>query len=178
VGPLSTQISMTLDIFEKKHLNSVAVLVFDQSSAHASHGEGALNAFDINLNDRGKKQTPKDIYYPPECTIPELRSTVQSLYTVNQKGEKVNKGIKTILQERGCYPENIPNLKCKVRCLNPVAYPVPVSNKSPCCLARILSTHKDFFEQKSAIRMLIEERGHKCVFPPKFHCELNPIEMY
>jgi hypothetical protein len=63
---------MTLDIFEKKHLNSVAVLVFDQSSTHASHREGALNAFDINLNNRGKKPTPKDIYYPPEYTILEL----------------------------------------------------------------------------------------------------------
>jgi hypothetical protein len=59
-----------------------------------------------------------------------------------------------------------------------VVYPVPVSNKSPCCLARILLTHKDFFEQKSAIGMLIKERGHKCVFLPKFYCELNPIEMY
>jgi hypothetical protein len=26
--------------------------------------------------------------------------------------------------------------------------------------------------------MLIKEQGHKCVFIPKFHCELNSIEMY
>ena len=91
------QISTTLDIFEKKHLDCIVVLVFNQSSAHASHREGALNAFDINLSDRGKKPTPKDTYYPPECTIPELRGTIQSLYTINQKREKLNKGIKTIL---------------------------------------------------------------------------------
>ena len=109
--------------------------MFNQSSAHASHREGALNAFDINLSDRGKKPTPKDTYYPPECTIPELRGTIQSLYTINQKREKLNKGIKTILQERGYYPKNALNLRYKVRCLNLVAYLVPASDKSPYCLA-------------------------------------------
>jgi len=175
---LLVQISTTLDIFEEKHIDCVAVLVFDQSSAHASHGEGALNAFDINLTDGGKKPTPKDTYYPPECTIPELRGTIQTLYTMDAEGNKINKGVKTILQERGCYPENPPNLKCKIKCPDNLAYPVSASNEPPCCLAWILSTHKDFFEQKSAIAMLIEGRGHKCIFIPKFHCELNPIEMY
>jgi hypothetical protein len=59
-----------------------------------------------------------------------------------------------------------------------MVYPVPESGKPPCCLARLLSTHKDFFEQKSAIATLIEGRGHKCLFLLKFYCELNPIEMY
>jgi hypothetical protein len=91
------QILTTLDIFELKHPDCIAVLVFDQSSAHASHGEGALNAFDINLNDRGKKSTRKDTYYPPECAIPGLRGTVQSLYCFDMDGNKQNKGIKRIL---------------------------------------------------------------------------------
>ena len=94
---LLVQISTTLDIFELKHLNYIIVLVFDQSFAHASHKEGALNAFDINLSNRGKKSTPKDTYYPLKCTILELRGTIQSLYTINKKGEKLNKGVKTIL---------------------------------------------------------------------------------
>ena len=44
--------------------------------------------------------------------------------------------------------------------------------------ATILLTYKDFFEQKSAIAMLIEDRGHKCIFILKFHCKLNAIKMY
>jgi hypothetical protein len=55
---------------------------------------------------------------------------------------------------------------------------VAISDKPLCYLARILLTYKDFFEQKSAIAMLIEDKGHKCIFIPKFYCELNAIEMY
>jgi len=100
------------------------------------------------------------------------------LYTIDAKGNKINKGVKTILQERGYYPKNLLNLKCKVKCLNPIAYLMPISNSPLCCLARILLTHKDFFKQKLAIAMLIKGRGHKCIFIPKFHCKLNGIEMY
>jgi hypothetical protein len=175
---LLVQIKTALNIFKLKHPNCTVVLMFDQSSAHASRGEGALNAFDINLSDRGKKSTLKDTYYPQEYTILELRDTVQELWCLDKDGNKQNKGVKRILQERGCYPDKALNLKCKIRCLAPLAYPVPVSDKPPCCLARILLTHKDFFEQKSAIGMAIENRGHEYMFIPKFYCEVNAIEMY
>ena len=36
----------------------------------------------------------------------------------------------------------------------------------------------DFKAQKSRIHELIEARGHICLFLPKFHCELNWIELY
>jgi len=36
----------------------------------------------------------------------------------------------------------------------------------------------DFLAQKGAIEELIENAGHKCIFFPKFHCELNFIERY
>jgi len=45
-------------------------------------------------------------------------------------------------------------------------------------LAGILLNYKDFWEQESALETMIKERGHKCVFIPKFYYELNPIEMY
>jgi hypothetical protein len=54
--------------------------LFDQSPAHASHGEGALNAFNMNLTPGGKDKKPQtDTYYPPECTIPELPGTSSTL---------------------------------------------------------------------------------------------------
>jgi transposase len=32
--------------------------------------------------------------------------------------------------------------------------------------------------QRSALEEVIFEAGHKCIFYPKFHCELNYIERY
>jgi hypothetical protein len=42
-----------MNIFKEKHLNKVAVFVFDQSSAHVSKEDGALNAFIMNLKEGG-----------------------------------------------------------------------------------------------------------------------------
>jgi hypothetical protein len=131
----------------------------------------------MNLTDRGKQPIQKDTIYPPECIYPELRGTKQELSYVTAQGEIVAKGLKEVLQERGCLVDNI-KAKCKTRCLDLILYLVPASDKPPCCLARILSSHYDFYHQKSAIATLIKDRGHRCLFLPKFHCELNPIEMY
>jgi hypothetical protein len=130
------------------------------------------------VTDKDKKLTLKDIYYLLKCTILKLRGTIQILYIIDAKGNKINKGVKTILQERGCYLKNLLNLKYKVKCPNLIAYFMLISNSPPCYLARILLTYKDFFKQKSAIAILIKRRGHKCIFIPKFYCKLNRIKMY
>jgi hypothetical protein len=77
-------------------------LIFNQSLAHASHGKGALNAFDINLSPGGtKKGEPKlpqnNTYFPLEYRFPELCGQVQYLWQLNKKGEKEEKGLKQIL---------------------------------------------------------------------------------
>ncbi|KIJ25471.1 hypothetical protein M422DRAFT_273562, partial [Sphaerobolus stellatus SS14] len=47
-----------------------------------------------------------------------------------------------------------------------------------CCMRRFLTEQSDFKAEKPLIQLVIEAAGHKCFFLPKFHCELNPIEMY
>ena len=39
-----------------------------------------------------------------------------------------------------------------------------------------ISSHQDFKEEKTIIEHYLNSRGFACVFLPKFHCELNPIE--
>eukprot|EP00122_Pirum_gemmata_P005559 Pgem_evm1s5067 len=46
-----------------------------------------------------------------------------------------------------------------------------------CCTRHVLKSQPDFREQKSIIEELIPRYGHKVQNLPKFHCELNPIEM-
>jgi hypothetical protein len=46
-----------------------------------------------------------------------------------------------------------------------------------CCMYRVLSLQEDFVNEKPMLQHYIESRGHICMFLPKFHCELNPIEM-
>jgi hypothetical protein len=54
---------------------------------------------------------------------------------------------------------------------------VDVNRPSNCCMQRILSLQPDFLAEKPLLQLIIEKAGHKCLFLPKFHCELNPIEM-
>ncbi len=47
-----------------------------------------------------------------------------------------------------------------------------------CCMLHILSLQSDFKSEKPLIQQYVEKQGHICVFLPKFHCGLNPIELY
>jgi hypothetical protein len=85
--------------------------------------------------------------------------------------------VEQILIKRGY---NIPGLRFKcpkgAKCTAPLKYPPAI--KQTYYLAYILSNYKDFFKEKSQIKELITKRGYKAVFLPKFHCEINPIEIY
>ncbi|KIK49712.1 hypothetical protein GYMLUDRAFT_253663 [Collybiopsis luxurians FD-317 M1] len=52
-----------------------------------------------------------------------------------------------------------------------------IERVTTCCMQRLLSSQPDFMVEKPLLQIVIERRGHKCLFLPKFHCELNPIEM-
>jgi hypothetical protein len=59
----------------------------------------------------------------------------------------------------------------------------PEDNQSPekspiCCMRKVLSLQADFRAEIPRLQQIIQDAGHKCYFLPKFHCELNPIEMY
>ena len=78
-----------------------------------------------------------------------------------------------VARERGLLDllTNQPIQKCK-KC--PVASDCSTTVK--CCLNRMLSQETEFASEIPALQKTVINRGHKCLFLPKFHYELNPIE--
>jgi hypothetical protein len=46
-----------------------------------------------------------------------------------------------------------------------------------CCMYHVLSVQDDFANEKSLIQHYLEGHRHNCMYLPKFHCELNLIEL-
>jgi hypothetical protein len=160
---LLMQVDRAIGIFEEAHPNCVALFVFDHSSAHASLGPDALHAFDMNKSNGGKMRKQKDTVIPMTNLTLECRGKAQRMTT--EAGEP--KGLQQTLEERGFDVRGM-RVKCSPVC--------PFENND-CCMARLLSKQDDFRNQISLLEEKIHARSHICVFLPKFHCELNPIEM-
>ena len=160
---LLTQVDRAISIFEEAHPDCVALFVFDQSSAHASLGPDALRAFDMNKSNGGKQRKQKDTTIPMNNPYAQFRGRPQKMTTAT--GEA--KGLQQTLEERGFDISGM-CVKCSPVC--------PFENND-CCMARLLSKQDDFRFQESLLEQKIKSKGHICTFLPKFHCELNPIEM-
>jgi hypothetical protein len=160
---LMKQIEEALQIFEAAHPGKQGLFIFDQSSAHASLPPDALKAFEMNKSDGGKQRRQRDTIIPETNPVAEHRGKPQKMILPDGRP----KGLQRVLEERGF---NVKNLRSKC---SPVC---PIDNQN-CCLARLLGQQDDFKNQESRLETFIRNRGHECIFLPKFHCELNPIEM-
>ena len=43
-------------------------------------------------------------------------------------------------------------------------------------MRKTLKERHDFKYEKTKVETMVAARGHRCIFIPKYHCELNPIE--
>ncbi|KAF7297803.1 hypothetical protein MKEN_01404000 [Mycena kentingensis (nom. inval.)] len=158
-----------IDIFEAK-TNGMAtgLFMFDNAPSHQKRAADALSA----------RKMPKN----PHATWgqnPRMRPgllpdgvTHQSFYFSEDHPTMPGwfKGMEQIIRERGQWPAAGLNAECTgFKC---------VPGSTGCCCRRTLFCAPDFVAQKSALQELVESRGHICDFYPKYHCELNFIEMY
>ncbi len=156
-------VESAIPIFKEAHPGCQALFVFDQSSAHAALPPNALKAFEMNKGNGGKQHLQKDTVIPNTNPYPEHCGKIQKMTT--EAG--LQKGLQQTLEEHGFDIKNM-HLKCSPVC--------PWENDG-CCMACLLSKQDDFANQVSMLETVIKEAGHECIFLPKFHCELNPIEM-
>jgi hypothetical protein len=103
---------------------------------------------------------------------------VEQEMNIESGGRLIRKGMMTVLAERG---RKVKNLRadcklCKAEKKRGYTGAVDLTRRN-CCARRMLKTEPDFAAQKSQIEEAIERRGHYCLFYPKYHCELNYIEM-
>ena len=160
---LLEQVKHAIEVFERAHPNCVSLFIFDQSSAHGSLPPDALKAFEMNKSDGGKQRIQHDTIIPLSNPHPEHRGKSQKMTLPDGRP----KGLHRVLAEHGF---NIAHLKAKCSLVCSV-------DSDHCCMARLLSQQDDFKNQESMLETLIKKAGHECIFLPKFHCELNPIEM-
>ena len=140
-----------IPIFKILHPNCDALFAFDNSQNHHAMAPDALVANRLNLSNGGKNVNVQR----PGWFFKEGHLTVHHLQTE----DGVQKGLRTILLERGIWPD------------------------SGLCLKdarQLLNDQDDFKSQKDWLTETVDGAGDgmNIIFFPKFHCEFNFIEMY
>jgi len=164
---LDQVINYAIPIFEAKYPNSVGVFAFDNSTNHGAMAKDALNINKMNVNPGGKQAVMRSTFFGSNHTFQSMVFSTNHPTFPNQP-----KGMKQILIERNLWYDGLVGhcQLCKLK--------IEDITRIDCCMHKILSLQEDFKLQKSQLQEEIEKRGHVCIFYPKFHCELNFIEMY
>ncbi|KAI7953739.1 hypothetical protein MJO28_006286 [Puccinia striiformis f. sp. tritici] len=118
-----------------------------------------------------------------EAGKPKIRLQCPDCATSNSKKDAIARSARLIRQAEGigyflpqdqCVQEEMaatqtPNLSNVVS---------ETTTNNSCCWSKILSLQSDFANERPLLQEIIEDAGHICLFLPKFHCELNPIELF
>ena len=178
---LARQVELFLNLFEFAYPADTACLIFDCSANHQAFAQDALVVNRMNVNPGGKQNLMRDTQFVHKSQrgLPESEQQITAQTMVYDQDHPFYpgqaKGMYVVAQERGLIKEGTkPKGKCD-DCKSSAAI-VNDQRRDDCCLHRMLSLENDFAAEVSILVKIIESRGHRCLFLPKFHCELNPIE--
>lgn len=148
-----------------------ALFLFDNAQTHCKRAENALSA--CKMPKSTKQWLPRSGVRMRDGTLPNGEK--QPLWFPDDhpdpKKAGMFKGMEVILRERGPWPAGGLRVQCE-------SFKCPTPNtKTDCCARRLLFSQSDFVNQKSKLQELVEGWGHHFLYYPKFHCELNFIEM-
>ncbi|RKF62157.1 hypothetical protein GcM3_149011 [Golovinomyces cichoracearum] len=148
------QVIKDIKIFEQLRPDSIGLFQFDSSSNHYAMAADSLVAPKLSLSDGGTVLLMRDAVF---------NGHVKKM----QVAEGVQKGIRTILQERGKWKNGF-RLDCKGNCSSDNGY----------CARRILASEENFLNEKTILQRAVEDKGHLLIKSPKYHCELQYIEPF
>ncbi|AYV87071.1 MAG: hypothetical protein Sylvanvirus22_10 [Sylvanvirus sp.] len=155
------QLKKVIPIFNALHPGKVALFTFDNSTNHQAKADDALVVNRLKLSDGFPAKTIKGKDVTRTKTLRNgwyTNSLGQRVEHVMTTRDGTQKGIKRILDERGLWREGMDLKEGRI----------------------LLSQQMDFklASYSSLIKETIYQAGHKFLFFPKFHPELNPIELY
>lgn len=182
------QLSNAMNILEKDYPQFEHVFVLDNARTHTKRAEDALSARRMPKNRKQNfgvlsvvKDAAGNIMHDqhgkvlkekkPMANASFANGSEQMLYYPFDHPEFPGqfKGMTEILRERGFVDEG----KLRAECAGFKCKP----GVEDCCQRRILFNQPDFLKVPSLAESLCSGRGFSVVFLPKFHPELNFIEM-
>ena len=142
---------LVIEALEAQYPWAQLLFHFDHSSNHKAKYANALNAKQMNKSNGGQQP------FQHATTWRDADGTVHHQdMTVLENGLNVQAGLMHVLRERG----------------------IDVDGKNADELRIIMAAQPDFANEPNILESIIRARGHLCLFYPKFHCELSPIEAY
>ncbi len=157
--------------FEHLHPDCVGVFAFDNSLVHL---KSYMNVNLLNVNT-GPNQKLSNVVEPITtkfiCSNAETgESDIKEQPIVYWQNEKmIVKGLVDIVKERGLWVEDM-----KSRCRDAKK----CKENSCCCAYRVLQQQPDFANRFSITEDYLHSSGHKTIRFPRYHCELNHIELF
>ncbi|KAG0639114.1 hypothetical protein HOY80DRAFT_1045975 [Tuber brumale] len=174
-GKLLEQIkTKAIPLFEAEFPWTKALFLFNNAKPHCKYADDALRVSKMNLADGGKHAKAMRSTYVVDESHPNggyYQSMVQE--------DGTPKGLKSVLTERGLWPSTGgPFLtQCSIKTPAGNTTPNPQCLKGGSCCARALgAAQPDFKAQKGELQEAIEAAGHRGLFYPAFHCEINFID--